>query len=376
MAGIRSQKSLEIYSRAFFVFGGILMDNVYDYTTTEQQIQKLKSQLLTFENEKLAAQILQTYGYYNIINGYRDPYIIREYGTKKYCPDVTFEQIFALFMLDHEIRDAVLLSMIDLEEHLRAVVAYIIAEDFGSDYKKYLEKNNYRDRTVSNPRFRSNKILEGMQHTAESSHTQPIKYYREQHGVIPPWILLKGINFGTLINFIRFFKAKQRNKLIKILYADAVNEENIDAYKDLLSDTLFTCLEYRNLAAHGGRIYNYIPTCNIRNFENSDYKKGLPQFVASLSYIKYGQPYYRIKEAITRALNTYCPKYPNDLDRLGNAIGFHIFEEQYVWVNKKTGKMHTNPHCSGSRDCIRIPYHDALNQNYVSCKRCCSKQNK
>ena len=90
------------------------MDNVYDYTTTEQQIQKLKSQLLTFENEKLAAQILQTYGYYNIINGYRDPYIIREYGTKKYCPDVTFEQIFALFMLDHEIRDAVLLSMIDL----------------------------------------------------------------------------------------------------------------------------------------------------------------------------------------------------------------------------------------------------------------------
>ena len=138
MAGIRSQKSLEIYSRAFFVFGGILMDNVYDYTTTEQQIQKLKSQLLTFENEKLAAQILQTYGYYNIINGYRDPYIIREYGTKKYCPDVTFEQIFALFMLDHEIRDAVLLSMIDLEEHLRAVVADIIAEDFGSDYKKYL----------------------------------------------------------------------------------------------------------------------------------------------------------------------------------------------------------------------------------------------
>ena len=51
MAGIRSQKSLEIYSRAFFVFGGILMDNEYDYTTTEQQIQKLKSQLLTFENE-------------------------------------------------------------------------------------------------------------------------------------------------------------------------------------------------------------------------------------------------------------------------------------------------------------------------------------
>lgn len=351
------------------------MNNMYDYTTTEQQIQKLKSQLLTFENEKLAAQILQTYGYYNIINGYRDPYIIREYGTKKYCPDVTFEQIFALFMLDHEIRDAVLLSMIDLEEHLRAVVADIIAEDFGSDYTKYLEKNNYRDRAVSNPRFRRNKILDGMRKTAESSNTQPIKYYREQHGIVPPWILLKGINFGTLVNFIRFFKAAQRNKLIKIIYSDDIADENMDAYKDLMSDTLFTCLEYRNMAAHGGRIYNYIPSSKIRNFENSELKKGLPQFIASLGYIKYSQPYYRINEAIKRALNTYCPQYPNDLERLEKAMGLHIIEEQYVWVNPKTGKMHTNPHCSGSNNCVQLSYREAVNQHYIPCQRCSPQNN-
>ena len=351
------------------------MDNAYDYTTTEQQIQKLKSQLLSFENEKSAIQILQTYGYYNIINGYRDPYIIREYGTKKYSPDVTFEQIFALFMLDHEIRDAVLLSMIDLEEHLRAVVADIIAEDFGSDYTVYLEKNNYRDRPVTNPRFRRNKILDGMRKTAESSTTQPIKYYREQHGIIPPWILLKGTNFGTLVNFIRFFKAKQRNKLIKKIYSDAVNDQNIDTYKDLLSDTLFTCLEYRNLAAHGGRTYNYIPSCNIRNFENSELKKGLPQFIAALSCIKYGQPYYRINEAITRALNTYCPKYPNDLERLEKAIGLHIIEEQYIWVNTKTKKIHANPHCSGSNNFIKVPYREVADKDFALCQKCCSIKN-
>lgn len=348
---------------------------MYNYTTTEQQIQKLKLQLLSFENEKLAAQILQIYGYYNIINGYRDPYIIREYGAKKYCPDVTFEQIFALFILDHEIRDAVLLSMIDLEEHLRAVVADIIAEDFGSDYTKYLEKNNYRDRFVSNPKFRRNKILDGMRKTAESSTTQPIKYYREQHGIVPPWILLKGINFGTLVNFIRFFKSKQRNKLIKIIYSDDVTDENMDTYKDLLSDTLFTCLEYRNLAAHGGRIYNYIPSCNIRIFTNSGLKKGLPQFTTALSQIKYRQPYNRINAAITQALNIYCPKYPNDLERLEKAIGFSISQEQYVWVNTKTRKMHSTPHCSGSNNCIQLPYREALNQNYIPCQRCCKKRN-
>lgn len=370
MAGIRSQKEPREFSRAFFVFKEALMDNTFNYTTTEQQIQKLKSQSLTFEDEETAKQILQTYGYYNIINGYRDPYIIREDNKKKYSSDVTFEQIFALFSLDHEIRDSVLLAMIDLEEHLRAVVADIIAEDFGSDYPQYLEKNNYRDRHVNNPNFRRNKILDGMINTAKTSSTQPIKYYRENHGIIPPWILLKGINFGTLVNFIKFFKSPQRNKLIIALYGNKVSENNFDDYKDILSDTLFTCLEYRNLAAHGGRIYNYIPSCNIRCFADSSIKKGLPQFIAVLEYFQYGQPYGRINDAIMRALNTYCPHYPSDLERLEKAIGFKIVKKSYVWVNRKTKKMHSAPHCSGSSECVRIPYEEALEKGFLPCKKC------
>lgn len=349
------------------------MDNMFNYTTTEQQIQKLKSQFLTFENEETAKQILQTYGYYNIINGYRDPYIVRENGKKKYSSDVTFEQIFALFSLDHEIRDSVLLAMIDLEEHLRAVVADIIAEDFGSDYHQYLQKNNYRDRHVRNPKFQRNKILAGMVNTAKNSNTQPIKYYREHHGIVPPWILLKGINFGTLVNFIRFFKSAQRNKLIVALYGDKVSENNSDYYKDLLSDTLFTCLEYRNLAAHGGRIYNYIPSCNIRCLENTPLKKGLPQFIAVLQLFQYGQPYGRINDAIMRALNTYCPRYPSDLERLEKVIGFEIIEQEYVWVNRKTKKMHSKQHCSGSNECVRIPHEEAIAENFKPCKKCFKK---
>lgn len=169
--------------------------------------------------------------------------------------------------------------MIDLEEHLRATVADIIAEDFGSDYKQYLQKNNYRDRAVTN-------------------------------------------------------------------------------------------LEYRNLAAHGGRIYNYIPSCNIRYLEKSNLKKGLPQFVATLKLFQYAQPYARISEALSRALNTYCPCYPNDLERLERAIGFEITQQQYIWVNTKTKKMHCDPHCSGSSNCLKIPYQKALAENYTPCKKC------
>lgn len=49
------------------------MDESYQYTTAEQQLQKLKLQKLTILDEDLAKSALRTYGYYNIINGYRDP---------------------------------------------------------------------------------------------------------------------------------------------------------------------------------------------------------------------------------------------------------------------------------------------------------------
>lgn len=346
------------------------MGNDFRYTTPEQQIQKLKSQHLLFEDEAMAKQNLKIYGYYNIINGYRDPYIIRDYGEKKYSSDVTFEQIFALFEFDHHIRDAVLLAMIDFEEHLKATVADIIAEDFGSDYHEYLKRNNYRDRRVSDPRFSRNRILAGMVKTAEHSYTQPIRYYRETHGAIPPWILLKGVYFGTLVNYIKFFKAKQRNKLIYALYGSAVSEDRIDFLKELLSDTLFTCLEYRNLAAHEGRIYNYIPDSSIRALADSDIKKGLPQLVSVLSALDYQQPFLILENTLSKALNQYCHAYPNDIERLERAIGFQITAESYVWVNERTNKFHSKEHCSGSQNCVHMELDRARSLGYQPCQKC------
>ncbi len=345
--------------------------STFEYTTIEQQIAKLKSQLLTFGDEEFAKQTLSTYGYYNIINGYRDPYLIREYDQKKYSPDVSFEQIFSLFLLDHRMRDAILLAMIDFEEHLKAVVSDIIAKDFGTDYMEYLKNENYRDKYVSNPYFRRNRILQTMRQEAETSNTQPIKYYREQHGIIPPWILLKGITFGTLVNFIRFFKREQRNQLIAALYGIEKATSYPDFLKDLLSDTLFLLLEYRNLSAHGGRIYNYIPNSRIRTLANSDLNRGLSQFLFVLREIKYQNPCRIISSHINDALTAYCSKFPNDVARLEMATGIRIETEETIYINPKTRKMHHNAHCSGCNNLREVPLTDDILKTFTPCKRCC-----
>lgn len=348
------------------------MYDSYQYTTVEQQLNKLKAQKLTILDEEYAKSALLTYGYYNIINGYRDPYITRSYDKKLYNPGVTFEQIFALFSLDHRIRDAIMLSMIDFEEHLRAVVSNIIGKDFGIDHKKYLNKNNYRDKSVNDSYFSRNKILNTLHDLAEKSKKEPLQYYRKKYETIPPWILLKGTYFGTLVNYIRLFKKAQRDQLTKALYGDAITSENIDTYKDFLSDTLFLCLEYRNLTAHGGRVYNHIPKKKIRMLEKSNKHVGIVQLLFALGRFQYHQPFERLSKAINSSLNEYCHSYPNDISRLEQAIGVNISIENYVWANHNTQKYHTLPHCSGSNSNERITLTCAKEMSYIPCKKCCN----
>ena len=346
------------------------MDESYQYTTAEQQLQKLKLQKLTILNEEQAKSALETYGYYNIINGYRDPYITRSYGEKIYNSGVTFEQIFALFSLDHNIRDAVMLSMIDFEEHLRAVVSNIIGKDFGIDHNNYLSKNNYRDKPVNDSYFSRNKILNTLYELAEKSKKEPLQYYRNKYKTIPPWILLKGTYFGTLVNYIRLFKKPQRDQLVKALYGRRVTSENIDTFKDLLSDSLFLCLEYRNLTAHGGRVYNHAPKKTLRYPKGNN--SGITQLLYALDNFQYHLPFERLDSTINKALNNYCHSYPHDVPRLEQALGTNITVENYVWANHKAKKYHTNPHCSGANNCEHITLKSAVETGYTPCKKCCN----
>ena len=83
------------------------------YSTPGEQIQKLKSKNLYFENEDFAKTQLAEYGYYNIINSYKAPYVNIENDQKKYKQGTSFEQIYSLFILDHNLRNSIMSAMLD-----------------------------------------------------------------------------------------------------------------------------------------------------------------------------------------------------------------------------------------------------------------------
>lgn len=309
------------------------MKSSQQFTTVDEQIKLLKARGLSFDNEYAAYELLDTYGYYNIINGYKEPYVLKTESAEQYKPGITFEQIFSLFCLDHALRNQILLLMLDLEEHLRSVTSYVIAESFGNKEEDYLKYKNYQNRSSSNPRFALPNILDKLKE-ATYSNKNPIKYHREVYHNVPPWVLFKGVYLSTLVNFIKLQKPKQKADIIIKMY----NTEyaNIDKYiKDLFTDTLFLCLEFRNLAAHGGRIYNYIPNSSIRispeseevlrykitNFSNLHRVHSLGILACVLDLFKRKSYRDSLISTIEFEIKKHCKSYPNDLQYLLESTG-------------------------------------------------------
>ena len=105
-----------------------------EYTTVQQQIDSLEGKGLIFGDKKGAQVVLERYGYYNIINSYKAPYQHIEDDEKKYISGTTFEQIYSIFTLDHNLRNSIMAAMLELEECLRAAAAEVIAVSFGINH--------------------------------------------------------------------------------------------------------------------------------------------------------------------------------------------------------------------------------------------------
>ena len=79
--------------------------------------------------------------------------------------------------------------MLDLEEHIKEAAADVVAKSFGTHPDKYLNYRNYANKRKSKPRFSLSGILKTMNDTLLTDKN-PIHHYQEEHGVVPPWILL------------------------------------------------------------------------------------------------------------------------------------------------------------------------------------------
>ena len=91
-----------------------------EFITIKEQINILKSKGIIINNEKKSYKILLNNNYYNIINGYKDIFLIKN----KYIKNTSFEEIYAMYEFDRSLRNIFLEYILKIENQIRSLVAY------------------------------------------------------------------------------------------------------------------------------------------------------------------------------------------------------------------------------------------------------------
>lgn len=96
--------------------------------------------------------------------------------------------------------------------------------------------------------------------------------------------------------------------------------------KNLFMDTLFVCLDYRNIVAHGGRVYNHIPKSTFRynplihkanqisktQYDGLENKASIPVLIRALGFMDNRSPGATIQTATTLFMEQHCKLYERD----------------------------------------------------------------
>ena len=347
-----------------------IMQTDKPFKTIDEQMELLKSRNLTFENPDTVRSSLIKYGYYEIINGYKDKFLINPNNDDEGFKDgITFEHILALYKLDKNIRASLKNSLEEFELSFKQILAYTIAEEYSDNDSRYIATSHYNtgkshiiyrhrrplhDRqgniVTENDRDR---LLKKLKYITKHNDYQPFKHYREDHHNVPPWIAIKGLMFGEAIYLYKLSKPNVRDKVLgRMINIDSrlvpVADDRFKI-RQSFGDILSLCLYYRNESSHGGRIYNrrshkyqlrdssyFFP--NIIDVTRSQFLKGhgrssVGALLSCLWSINSSDCYSTLQTWLSVYMDQYLTIYPQDKEMLYDSMELNFQHSEVLEVN-------------------------------------------
>lgn len=116
-----------------------------EYKNNEELIDYLISKNVIVNDRELALKNIEKYSYYSIINGYK---AVFKDENSNYKENTSFEEIFALYEFDKNIKAIFLKYTLEIEVVIKSLMANTLAEEYGvEDYLKLenLDENANED---------------------------------------------------------------------------------------------------------------------------------------------------------------------------------------------------------------------------------------
>ena len=259
--------------------------NKKEFKTLDEQLGIFKSKGLTINDEEEARDILLKENYF-FINGYRRVLMVSS-KEKKFVKGATFDELYAIFMFDRELRNILFKNLLIIENNIKSIISYKLSIKYGYKEKNYLKESNFT--TDNKDKRRVNDVINKMkrQIRVNSQNHSATLHYITNYGYIPLWVLVKVLSFG-LINELYGILKPEDQKEIADLYE--IEMEDMEVYLSLLAN-------YRNLCAHEDIVFDhrtqkyisntkYHNELKIKQDEFGEYIKGKNDIFALIIILK------------------------------------------------------------------------------------------
>lgn len=256
------------------------------FKTHRQQLAILRSRNMIIANGSKAMRVLETDGYYNVINGYKDIFIdatlTKAAGEDVYKQGTTFEYVYGLYSFDRNIRAILMRYCLLMEASLKAKIAY----HFSSAYKQnfsYLDINNFDG---SNPKSVT-KLISTLSsvittNTDQTTNNKQFYHYLDKHKELPLWVLVTKMTLGNTIHFYYNMKPSEKQKVINDFVAayerDYKTKINLSlVQQEAIVSNMFGFIgAFRNYCAHQERIYNVVEKRKGKIYNITHFHKSVP----------------------------------------------------------------------------------------------------
>ena len=212
-----------------------------EYKNSNELLDYIISKGVSVNNKEDALYKIKTYSYYSIINTYKDVF---KNTNNEYKKNVSFDEIYALFEFDKNLRSIFLKYSLEIEIILKSLLAETISSRYG--IKEYLVKKNFDDTVNETTITESINVIEEEINKQNGKH-EAVTHYIDEYGFVPPFVLTKILTLGELSRLYAMLKQSDRQSISK----------NFKLSDKVLKQIIVNMTMIRNICAHNDRLFSF-----------------------------------------------------------------------------------------------------------------------
>lgn len=212
-----------------------------EYKNPNELLDYIISKGVSVNNKEDALNKIKNYSYYSIINTYKDVF---KNKNNEYKKNVSFDEIYALYEFDKNLRSIFLKYSLEIEIILKTLLSETISSRYG--IKDYLVKENFDDVINKATITESINAIEEEIYKQNGKH-EAVTHYIDEYGFVPPFVLTKILTLGELSRLYAMLKQSDRQSISK----------NFKLSDRVLKQIIVNMTMIRNICAHNDRLFSF-----------------------------------------------------------------------------------------------------------------------